>query len=90
VLPHEKEGMPYPKVGMLYPYLGEHYPYLGKHYPYLGEHYLQFGRLYPNAEAPYEDDDGICQESRSHRSFPSVPNPRRRKACRCAGRPSEG
>jgi hypothetical protein len=72
--------MPYPKVGMLYPYLGEHCPYLGEHYP-------QFGMLYPNAEAPYEYDDGICQESHSHRSFPSVPDPRRRKGCRCVGRP---
>src|SRR5271170_7119176 len=42
--------------------------------------------LYPDGETPYEDDDGIREESRGHYPFHSVLAPFRSIRSRCAER----
>jgi hypothetical protein len=65
---HELAGMPSKKHGQL---SSKH----GMPFANLGTLSSNLGMLQPFAGTPYEDEEGICEESRGHRAFHSVPFP---------------
>ena len=70
-------SVPHSNVRMLGSKDGTHSPNVGEHSLFVGEHYPNLGDALPNGETPYEDDDGIPEESRRHRAFQSVLAPSR-------------